>query len=97
MDLETIKWYIIGLALCGNVVLAWRIGSTQRNRWLLLGLYCVVLVGVGGLGLIIGTGITQLLNPKFVNHVHQWFPIVVSGLWCLIILLVLWRIRSLNH
>ena len=97
MDLETIKWYIIGLALCGNVVLAWRIGNTQRNRWLLLGIYNIVLVGVGGLGLIIGTGITQLINPDLVAMVHTWFPIVVGGVWCLIVALVLLRIRSLNH
>ena len=97
MPFQSLPWLLFALALGANGWLARRIGRTSRTRWLIFGLYSLLLIGlvafVAVLLIVIDHVFTSLLDAPTRARIVAG----AAGFWLVAVVLASLRVRKYHE
>lgn len=97
MPFESLPWMLSALVLGANGWLARRIGRTSRIRWLLFGLYSLLLIGLVALVSLLLLAVERVFTSLLDAPTRARIVAGVAGFWLLAVLLASLRVRKYNE
>ena len=94
MPFESLPWMLFALALGANGWLARRIGRTSRTRWLIFGLYSLLLIGLVAFVAVLLIVIDHVFTLSPVPAIRARIVAGVAGFWLVAVVLASLRVRK---